>query len=74
MLRNSACDRPIYIVATLTETRLKQIIIEELVEHYLVQRYLWDDDDDEGHLRGITPHDEVVRSEHVRTNRTRTST
>lgn len=44
MLRNSACDRPIYIVATLTETRLKQIIIEELVEHYLVQRYLWDDD------------------------------
>lgn len=31
----------------LSESRLRQIIIEELVEHYLVQRHLWDDDSED---------------------------
>jgi len=31
----------------LSESRLRQIIIEELVEHYLVQRHLWDDTSDD---------------------------
>ena len=30
--------------AKISESRLRQIILEELLEHYLVQKELWDDE------------------------------
>jgi hypothetical protein len=32
------------VKAKLTESQLKRIIFEELLEHYLVQKELWSDD------------------------------